>query len=259
MKKKHTILIGLGMMSVLSSCMPREVTDVTRIDELKYGIAVKKNEIKNYEFNILFTETRVEKETSSERKAFGSAHMHFNEDGEQQVFVSSEQGENDTLYLVNDETYGKLIYCDYYSYNNGEITVIDYKGHKSEFDSIYSNVFEAPNTIVPTFVDPYKAVTFPERYHYGQSGTFKTEKKYYSNSDGELIIKIDDVSTIEGEDSESHFEIYYEDFTLKKGSFLRKYSDSYSTTTQEYTFNLVEKEKFDIELPAGWERYLIKD
>ena len=46
--KKSRILLGLGAATLLASCGPKLITDLTKISDLKTAIATKKDEVKNY-------------------------------------------------------------------------------------------------------------------------------------------------------------------------------------------------------------------
>ncbi len=260
MKKINKMLLGLSALTLLASCGAKEITDPTKIDELKYGIALKKDEIKNYEFTIYFKETEVNKGTNEESVRNESAHIRTNEDGEQQVYVTFDSGrDSQIVYLVNDDTYEKLIYCDYYYLFNGQITVIDYKYHKSDYESLYRELFSGAISFMPMFLDPFKATSFNEYFNTNPDVAFETERKYFSGKDGQLTITIDETSVKEGDDTENHFKINYDDFAFKDGTYLHSYSTDTYVRKQEFTFIFEKKEKFSIELPNGWEKYLIQD
>ena len=261
MKKKQTILLGLGAMTLLASCGSKEITDATKIDDLKYGIALRKDEIKNYDFVISFKETNVGKESKEEVETTnGSGHIRMNEDGEMQVYVVPEAGRKpEIIYLVKDETYEKVIYCEYEYYNNGRTTVIDSKGHKSEFASVYAELLGPFNSVISMLLDPFKCAFFNEYLHSNPDQKFETERKYFSDKDGQLTIKIDETSVIENDDAENHFEMEFEDYAFKRGSFIHTYSYDNYFKTMDYTFSLERKEKFSIELPNGWQNYLVSE
>lgn len=260
MKKKNILLLGLGAMTLLVSCGSKEITDPTKIDELKYAISLKKDETKNFEFTIYSKVTEKDKTAKEERVTNDTAHIRKNEDGETYVMATMDSGERtEVFYLVNDEKYEKLIYCDFYSLFNGEVTVIDYKGHEGEFNSVYDGYLRAPETFFSMLLDPYKATAFNEFFHTNSSQEFKTEIKFFSDKEGQLTIKIDEECTKEGDDTENHFEINYENFAFKGGSFIHTYSDDNRVRTEEQTYSLEKKDKLSINLPNGWENHLIKD
>ena len=262
MKKKNKILLGLSglcAMTLLASCGAKEITDSAELAELKFAIAEKKAEIKNYWMTATGKETIVDKLTKEKKVTNDEMFLRMNEDGEEQVYMTSQSGEIvESLYLVNDETYEKLIYCDYPYMYNGEITVIDRRTHKSEFDNAFSQLFESDNNIVETFLDPNRASSFVQRLH-TDTTIFQTKTRYFSSKNGQLTIKVDEVSAEEGDDTTNHFELNYEDFVFQGAKYTHKYSTDEVIRTFDYAFDFKVMNKVTITLPSGWESHLIKD
>lgn len=259
MKKIKKILFGLSALTVLASCGAKEITDSAEIADLKFAIVEKKADVKNYWMTATGKETVVDKATKEEKVTNDEMFLRMNEDGEEQVYMTSQSGEIvENLYLVNDETYEKLIYCDYPYMYNGEITVIDRRTHKSEFDNAFSQLFESGNNIVDTFLDPNRASSFVQRLH-TDTTIFQTKTRYFSSKNGQLTIKVDEVSAVKDDDTTNHFEFNYEDFVFKGAKYTHKYSTDEVIRTFEYAFDFKMMNKVTITLPSGWESHLIKD
>lgn len=262
MKKKNKILLGLSglcAMTLLASCGAKEITDSAELAELKFAIAEKKAEIKNYWMTATGKETIVDKATKEEKVTNDEMFLRMNEDGEEQVYITHEsRAKAEDLYLVNDETYEKLIYCDGDSWFDGETTVIDLRTHKNEFDDFVSNALSQYNSVVVALLDPNMVSSMVQRIH-TDTTIFQTKTRYFSSKNGQLTIKVDEVSAAKDDDTTNHFEFNYEDLVFKGMTFTHSYSTKEFIRTFEYAIDFKVMNKVTITLPSGWESHLIKD
>ena len=260
MKKKIKMLLGLSALTLLGSCGAKEITDSTEIADLKVAIAEKKAEIKNYWMTATSKETTVDKLTKEEKVGNDEMFLRMNEDGEEQIYVTYQSGEvSNNLYLVNDETYEKLIYCDCDSWFNGETTVIDRRTHKNEFGRMISEAFDSFNSVVDVFLDPNQSASLLQRFHTESDPMFQTKIRYFSSKKGQLTIKVDEVSALVSDDTTNHYEINYEDFVFKGAIFTHSYSTEEHTSNFEFAVDFKVMDKVTIALPSGWESHLISD
>ena len=260
MKKKIKMLLGLSALTLLGSCGAREITDSAEIADLKFAIVEKKAEIKNYWMTATNKETTVDKLTKEEKVSNDEMFLRMNEDGEEQIYVTYQSGEvSNSFYLVNDESYEKLIYCDSDSWFKGETTVIDRRTHKNEFDQMISEAFDSYNSVVDVFLNPNQSASLLQRFHTESDPIFQTKIKYFSSNKGQLTIKIDEVSAAIGDDTTNHFELNYEDFVFKGAKFTHSYSTEEYTKSFEFNVDFKVMNKVTITLPSGWENHLISD
>ena len=262
MKKKNKILLGLSglcAMTLLASCGAKEITDSAELTDLMIGIVEKKAEVKNYWMTATGKETVVDKATKEEKVTNDEMFLRMNEDGEEQVYMTSQSGAIvENLYLVNDETYEKLIYCDHPYMFNGKTTVIDRRTHKSEFDNAFTQLFESGNNMVDTFLDPNRASSLVQRLH-TDTAIFQTKTRYFSSKNGQLTVKVDEVSAVKDDDTTNYFEFNYEDFVFKGAKYTHKYSTEEYIRTFEYAFDFKVMNKVTITLPSSWEGHLITE
>jgi len=257
--KKSKILLGLGAVALLASCGPKLITDTAKISDLKTAIALKKNEIKSYMFNGSGKQVEIDKATKEETTRVDEMFIRVNEKGEKQAHTTYQSGAIvEDYYLVNDETYDKLLYCDSDSRFDGEITVIDRKTHKNEFDEVLADEFEPITSAVDTLLDPYKILSVVGLFH-NDGQTFDTVTKYYSSKDGQLTVKINETSTVKGDDTTNEIEVNYEDYVFKGMSMKHAYSTEEIETKFEFNFDFKKIDSLTISLPTDWESHLIKD
>lgn len=257
--KKPKILLGLGAVTLLASCGPKLITDTAEINDLKDAIVLKKNEVKNYMFSGSGKQVEIDKKTKKETTRVDEMFLRVNEKGEEQAHTTYQSGSIvEDYYLVNDETYDKLIYCDSDSRYDGKITVIDQKTHKNEFDEVLADELEPITSAVDTLLDPYKILSVVGLFH-NDGQTFDTVTKYYSEKDGQLTVKINETSTVKGDNTTNEIEINYEDYVFKGMSMKHAYSTEEIETKFEFNFDFKKLESLTISLPTVWESHLIKD
>ncbi len=250
-------------MTLLASCGSQRIIDTAKIDWLKFDIASKNSEIKNYRFVGEGKTVRYDSKTRKENTTKEFLSLAVNEDGEKCLFMNVDGVETRSAYLANDLAYEKLLFDfdETTTFGNGNPITVDYKGHKDEFDHLYSEVFEPAVSYAEDLMNPNKASHIVSKFHHEGQPEFKSETEYYSSGDGNLTINISERSTQE-EGSEFLFRycFVYEDFAFESAKFFLTTSDSEGSLSYEIDFNLsVEKEKLSIELPSSWESYLIKD
>lgn len=256
--KKQKILFGLASLTLLTSCGPQEITDLSKLADIKHEITNKRAEIKNYEMVGYVKQTEVSKKTREKKTVNGELLYRVNQDGEMQFYVTQDGMGQDNRYLVKDKTYEKLIYCDSYSFFNGQITVIDYKDHQSTFETYYNELFAMNSSFIEALTDANTIMTFANALRSGLE-EFDSETKYYSSKEGQLTIKIDDVSTKEGDDTKNHFEFNYDGYVFQDAKFTHAYSNDDYVRNYEYSFVFKVRDSVNITLPTGWESHLIKD
>ena len=257
--KKLNILLGLGAMTLLASCGPKLLTDSNEINDLKAAIAVKKDEVKNYWMIGTSKQVEIDKKTKEQITMNDEMFFRANKYGEKEIHVTNQSGTKASdYYLVNDETYEKLIYCDSYSDYDGKITVIDRKTHKDEFDQALTRMIGPMASMADAVLDPYKTSSVSGLLH-NDGQTFNTDTKYYSGKDGQLTVEINETSTVKGDDTTNYFEFNYEDYLFKGMSMKHTYSTEEVERTFEFTFDFKKMESVTIALPSNWESYLIKD
>ena len=254
--KKSKILLGLGAMTLLTSCGPKLITDTAKISDLKTAIAAKKDEVKNYWMSLTGKTVEVDKVTKEKITKNDEMLLRSNEDGEKHLHMTNDGGAVSTdYYLVNDETYEKLIYCDSDSDYDGIITVIDRKTHKKEFDEFLVNQFEPKTSFADAFLDPYKLTSFVGMLH-NDGQRFNTDTKHYSGKDGQLTIKINETSVVEGDDTTNQIEANYEDYVFKGMTIKHSYSTEQIEWSTEITVDFKKMNKVTIALPSNWESHL---
>ncbi len=254
--KKQKILFGLASLTLLTSCGPKLLTETDKINALKDAIVLKKNEVKNYMFSGSGKQVEIDKATKEEITRVDEMFIRVNEKGEKQAHTTYQSGTNVCdYYLVNDETYDKLIYCDSYSRYDGKITVIDRKTHKNEFDEVLADDLEPITSVVDTLLDPYKILSVVGLFH-NDGQTFDTVTKYYSDKDGQLTVKINETSTVRGDNTTNEIEINYEDYVFKGMSMKHAYSTEEIEMKFEYSFDFEKMDSLTIVIPPNWEGHL---
>ncbi|MBR3266839.1 MAG: hypothetical protein IKI55_01750 [Bacilli bacterium] len=260
--KKLNILLGLGAVTLLASCGSQKIIDNVKINWLKLDIASKNSEIKNYMFIGQGKTIRYDSKTRKEDTTEEFLSLTVNEDGEKSLFMNKDGVETRCAYLANNLAYEKLLYNfdETITFGNGNPITVDYKGHKDEFDHLYSEVFESYVSYAEYLMDPNRASDIVSRFHHEGQPELKSETEYYSSGDGNLTINILERSFQEERELYFSYCFSYENFAFKSAKFFLNTNSTEGYLSYEIDFSLsVEKEKLSIELPSTWESYLIKD
>ena len=116
MKKKHTILPLLAT-AVLSSCKNygQEITsDTVRVKELEQAISVKTKEVNNYEATI---STSIVQTNADALEFKYQSNLLYQADEKGSFYLSASVNYNEvkselTMYAVDNEKYGKVVYSE---------------------------------------------------------------------------------------------------------------------------------------------------
>ena len=259
MKKRYKILPLLAT-AVLSSCQNygQEITsDTARVKELEQAISVKTKEVNNYEATISasIVQTRAD---ALELKC--QSNLLYQADEKGSFYLSASVSYNEvkselTMYAVDNEKYGKVVYS--------EVNNITAKESYTEVYAIEDEEFSSCGTIVPpilmlpleAFLDVRDSLYYAEMF--GKSYPFST--KYYSKGDGNLTIEMSQ-ATYEGDlNGKQYFKMAYDNYLL---SYARSESNRLYGAIhekQKYEINSKALSNFSITLPSGWEKSLQRD
>ena len=253
MKKKHAILPLLAT-AVLSSCQNygQEITsDTARVKELEQAISVKTKEVNNYEATI---STSIVQTNADALEFKYQSNLLYQADEKGSFYLSASVNYNEvkselTMYAVDNEKYGKVVYS--------EVNNITAKESYTEVYAIDDEEYSSCGTIVPSilmlpleafldFRDPlYYAEMFKESY------PFST--KYYSKGDGNLTIEMSQ-TTYEGDlNGKQYFKMAYDNYLLSYAKIESSRSSGAIHEKQTYEINSKALSNFSITLPSDWE------
>ena len=109
--------------------------------------------------------------------------------------------------------------------------------------------------MVDSLLDPYKILSVVGSFH-NDGQAFDTVTKYYSGKEGQLTIKINETSTVKGDDTTNYFEFNYEDYVFKGMSMKHAYSTEEIEMKFEYSFYFEKMDSVTIVIPYNWESHL---
>ena len=253
MKKRYKILPLLAT-AVLSSCQyyGQEITsDTARVKELEQAISVKTKEVNSYEATISATivQTRAD---ALELKLISNLLYQTDEKGS--FYLSASISYNEfkselTMYAVDNEKYGKVVYS--------EVNDITSKESYTEVYAIEDEEHSSCGTIVPSnlmlpleaFLDVRDPLYYAEMFE--KSYPFST--KYYSKGDGNLTIEMSQ-TTYEGDlNGKQYFKMAYDNYLLSYAKIESSRSSGAIHEKQKYEINSKALSNFSITLPSDWE------
>ena len=253
MKKKHAILPLLAT-AVLSSCQNygQEITsDTVRVKELEQAISVKTKEVNNYEATISasIVQTRAD---ALELKYISNLLYQADEKGS--FYLSASVSYNEaksqlTMYAVDNEKYGKVVYS--------EVNNITAKESYTEVYAIEDEGYSSCGTIVPSILmlplEAFLEVRDPLHYAKMFENSYPFSTKYYSKGDGNLTIEMSQ-TTYEGNlNGKQYFKMAYDNYLLSYAKIESNRVSGAVDEKQTYEINSKALSNFSITLPKGWE------
>ena len=253
MKKKHATL-PLFATAVLSSCQyyGQEITsDTARVKELEQAISVKTKEVNNYEATISasIVETNAD---ALELKL--QSNLLYRADEKGSFYLSASINFNEfkselTMYAVDNEKYGKVVYS--------EVNNMTSKESYKEVYAIEDEEYSSCGTIVPSilmlpleaFLDARDPLYYAEMFE--ESYPFST--KYYSKGDGNLTIEMSK-TTYEGDlNGKQYFKMTYDNYLLSYAKIESNRQPGVNAERQTYEIKSKALSNFSITLPSDWE------
>ena len=264
MKTKLALLLVAPAL-LLSACTTN--TDGKEIKEeeaqsIMEKIAAKVNTIKNVKFDMSGNSSSTNTETGEKSTTLSDLVYYRNESGDVSMTshsnINGEKSDNE-VYLVNDETYIKVLYQKTkYDGQEAQTTVLGYEGNEMAF-SFASLYFMVPESYITTFSDPTKFDT-QIKATAESTENMSLEVKYYSKGEENLTIKYKvTYSDVASQESET---VQNATYTVKYNNGLLaavKLDQTSNKNNKSVTdMKLEVKDEVVITLPAGWEDLINK-
>lgn len=259
MKMRKTLLLTSAALLLAGCGMGKQVTDPKEVDKITADIAAKAPDIKNFDLHLKIDGTSYDSETGKNIHRVADSVYSRNEDGEIHMTSTNESPDgkvNQDVYLVNDETYTKVLYSATTTNGEKETNVYGYKGNEFAFTfaplyfilpETYFNLFSNPDTLLKSLSSP--------------DAGLDAETKYYSKGEGNLTISLKATSKKQAEGDEeipadATYEIKYDGGYFKSAKVEQNSNKGNKSTTE---CSLTVKSKFSVTLPSGWEDLVNKD
>ena len=268
MKTKLSILMMLPALMLASCGNGNEIKDEEKIKELKTSISAKVKDIKNYELKVESDSSSYDKESEKNISSKTTLTYLTNENDESflKTTATTDGVKSEAeVYLVNNETYQKVLYTSTYNADTekNDVLVYGYEGNEITF-AFVDFYFIMPMTYFSLFVDPavldFDALVASDEM-VAAAHEYETNVKYYSKGDGNLTIKAD--LKVKGEVDKDAAEyavsgtytVSYDNYYLKSVHVDSKSNKDNKSTTD---ITLTVKSEVKIELPKGWEDLINK-